>query len=109
MPPGVINPHGRIHLNETTRVIERPFYGESDVQLGLTKNPKKRKSKNPYSKIKAKNSAAIVEMTWKLIFKDKREKGTIVKLLIDQYKVNSTAADVIYYKAFNKGSAQRAH
>lgn len=107
--PGVINPHGRRDLGETTRIITRPFYGESDVQLGLVGGRGGRKSKNPYSKIKAKKSAAIIEMTWKLIFKMKREKGTIIKLLIDQYKIDSTASAVIYYKAFNKGSGQKTH
>lgn len=105
MPRGVINPKGRSNLDETTRDMTHPFWGESDEQLKGRRG--KRKSKNPYSKIKIKNSLGIIEMTWNLIFKSKREKVTVIRLMQEQYKFDKTCADIFYYKALNRGNANK--
>jgi hypothetical protein len=101
MPNGVINPKGRINLNETTRDISRQYYVLNDEKLGYN-NPWKSeiKYKKPFAGIKStKDTKAILTEIRRLAWQVKKKKSAIHDLLRETFGYTKLEAEFIYFKA----------
>ncbi len=87
MPQGIINPKGRINIDETSRIMTPIFWGETDESL---KNWAKRLSTQPSTKRKKlvsrvnKMESGYHKFTIELLL-DGHLKSTILKALFSKY------------------------
>ncbi len=96
--PGIINPKGRIHLNETTRDMtprERPS--------PTKKANKKVQQIKPFENIKNKeNIEEIQKEIYRLSTKTKKKKSDILLLLCDKFSFDKIEAENIYFYSFQR-------
>lgn len=94
---GIINPHGRIHLNETARDL-------TPKEKTSNANQKSARSRvKPFANITSKaDLEAIKQEIRRLYVKEKRKKSVILLLLRDELDFNKVESENIFFYTFRR-------
>lgn len=108
MPKGVINPKGKLILNETNRDMIRPYYGDMDSDvIKPTAKQNKEKTQKPYQGIQSKKEInSIVCETRRIFRKTKKKKSAILILLKDIFNFSQVEAENIFHKSLKGNMTQ---
>lgn len=101
MSNGIVNPKGRRNLNESSRSLVRPFFGLTDLQLGLIK-PEIEKGPyvKPFSMVESRDQIMeIQEEIRRLRFRVRKKKSSILLMLRDKFDFTKFESEQTYFSA----------